>query len=58
MFLANAFEVGLTSDVFIHTVRLLFQTNEKLIEHLWAPNLHFLTTERFLPSLSHIFDIL
>ena len=23
-----------------------FQTNEKLIDHLWAPNLHFLTTEK------------
>ena len=22
------------------------KTNEKLIEHLWAPNLHFLSTEK------------
>ena len=27
-------------------IGVVFQTNEKLIEHLWAPNLHFLTTER------------
>ena len=25
---------------------LNLQTNEKLVEHLWAPNLHFLSTEQ------------
>ena len=33
------------------SLRVVFQTNEKLIEHLWAPNLHFLTTERWLHPL-------
>ena len=32
-------------------IGVVFQTNEKLIEHLWAPNLHFLTTERWLLPL-------
>ena len=36
---------------------MIFQTNEKLIEHLWAPNLHFLTTERFSSLLWCTLDL-
>ena len=34
-------------------MKFFVQTNEKLIEHLWAPNLHFLTTERFCLHSNH-----
>jgi len=36
----------LFNNIFDWDVRRSVKTNEKLIEHLWAPNLHFLTTER------------
>ena len=47
----TCFPQSVTKEV---SIDIVFQTNEKLIEHLWAPNLHFLTTERFSSSLWHI----
>jgi len=35
----------LFNNIFDWDVRRSVKTNEKLIEHLWAPNLHFLSTE-------------
>ena len=36
----------LFNNIFDWEERRSVKTNEKLIEHLWAPNLHFLSTER------------
>ena len=36
----------LFNNIFDWEERRSVKTNEKLIEHLWAPNLHFLSTEK------------
>ena len=36
----------LFNNIFDWEERRSVRTNEKLIEHLWAPNLHFLSTEK------------
>ena len=36
----------LFNNIFDWEERRSVKTNEKLVEHLWAPNLHFLSTEK------------